>query len=355
MKENNNEHIPDADLMDVIHQANRDHASDNPVQYTGLNLSNLRGFTRESVDAIKAYQGYFAIFGVDTLHGDIAAELANVAFDIEFVNLKTLELDAATQLGFFKGDCLSFLGMESISPDALGALLHNFKGRLALGLMELTVNIARELAQAHRDSVTYFTRLKSLSVEAAFWLNKSQSSLSFDVLDSITPEAARVLVHNYHHSIGFHALRIDTIELAKAIAIHPDDLILDGIADLNHEIAEVLMTHKGQHLSLRGVKKIDLKTAEILVRYEEGEKNTKYLSLALEEIDADVAAVFSKADRGLRFGCLRSISDDVALILSKSPCNELILNDEIKMSESARELIFNFNGHFNLRDEVWPI
>ena len=46
---------------------------------------------------------------------------------------------------------LSFLGMESISPDALGALLHNFKGRLALGLMELTVDIARELAQAHRD------------------------------------------------------------------------------------------------------------------------------------------------------------------------------------------------------------
>lgn len=351
MKANNNENIPDVDLMDVIHQANRDHVSDSPRGSTGLNLSNLRGFTRESVDAIKAYQGYFAIFGVDTLHGDVAAELANVAFDIDFVNLKTLELDAAKQLGFFKGDCLSFLGMESISPDALGALLHNFKGRLALGLMELTVDIARELAQAHRDSVTYFTRLKSISVEAAFWLNKSQSSLSFDVLESITPEAARVLLHNYHHSIGFHALKIDTIELAKAIAIHPDDLILDGITYLNHEIAEVLMTHKGQHLSLRGIKKIDLKTAEIFVRYEEGEENTKYLSLALEEIDADVATVFSKADRSHYLGSLRTMSDDVALILSKSKFSDLVLINTIEMSESARNMISNFAGDLHFLDK----
>jgi hypothetical protein len=347
----NNEYISEADLITLIDRANRDHSTNSSLEENGLDLSNLRTLTLQSCDSIKLYQGGSIILGTDELSEDVAMELAKMSFNLCFPNLKTLELGAATQIGYFKGNFLTFSGLESISPEAINALLLNFNEWLSLGLFELTADIARELGAANFCGLE-FTRLKTLSLDAAFWLSNGQAILTFSALESISPEAAEILLFNYNDPVSFEKLQIDTMELAKAIANHPHELYLDGVSYLSPEIAEKLMAHKGYFMSLSSVKKIDLGTAEKLVQCENERKIGRHFSLGLEEIDVDVATVFSTLENILCLSSLISMSDEVALILSKAKCKSFNLSDEIEMSPFARKLIFSFPGNLSIRDHV---
>jgi hypothetical protein len=347
----NSDYISETDLIPIIDRANRDHSTDSSLEENGLNLSNLRTLTLQSCDSIKLYQGGSIILGTDELSKDVATELATMSFNLCFPNLKTLEFGAATQIGYFKGNFLTFSGLESISPEAINALLLNFNEWLSLGLLDLTSDIARELGAANLCSLE-FTRLQTLSIDAASWLNKAQTILTFSALESISPEAAEMLLLNHNDPVSFEKLQIDTVELAKAIANHPHELYLDGASYLSAEVAEKLMAHKGYFMSLSSVKKISVEAAEKLVQYENERKIGRHFSLGLEEIDADVATAFSMLENILCLSSLLSMSDEVALILSKAKCKSFNLSDEIEMSPFARKLIFSFPGNLSIRDHV---
>jgi hypothetical protein len=345
--------ISETELLQIIHQANADLLGKASWQTTALDLSTMRTLPLVYVKHLALFEDHQICLGIDDLPEDLAHALAQLPFSLDFPNLKTLEPRAAESLGQCKATWLSLSGLESISPEAIRALLVNFKEMLSLGLTELSEEVAKEFVGISLGTLD-FVRLKAMSKEVAFWLNQTHAILHFEALESLAPDAAEILLRGLHHPVDFEKLDISTPELAMAIAQHSSDLHLSGVSHLTPDIAEVLMGHKGYFMSLYGIKKIDAKTAEKLRLYGAGEEReiTPHVSLGLEEIDADTARVFAQIENVLCLHGVKSISDDVANVLSTAKCTAINLNEEVAMSEFARDAVFKFRGELSIRDGV---
>lgn len=318
-------------------------------EFVELDLSTQKTITSLELESIRQFHGDNIMIGVDELNEELAATLASVSCCLDFVALKDLDLIAATHITHFKGYWLNFSALETISPDALQALLAHFNQSLTLGLPQLTCELSRVLSEAVLD-VLDFSRLTNISSEAAYWLNKSNAILHFEALETLSAETAAVLLNELDRTVAFEKLQVDSLALASALATHRGDLFLHGVRDLQPEIAERLFQHQGEFLALTGLKAISLETARKIEHCEENNTNLGSLWLGLETLDNEIAELLAKLKRGICFTGLSEMSEDVARILSTAKCRFLTFNNNIKLTQSAKDVLFAFPRSLSLRN-----
>lgn len=318
-------------------------------EFVELDLSTQRNLTSLELESIRQFQGDNIKIRVDELNDELAATLASVSCGMDFVALKDLDLNAAMHLTHFKGYWLNFSALESISPDAFKALLAHFKQTLTLGLPHLTCELSRVLSEADLEALE-FSRLITISSETAYWLNKSNARLEFAALETLSAETAAVLLNELLRTVVFEKLQVDSVELASALATHRSDLYLDGVRDLQPKIAERLFQHQGELLALTGLKAISLETARKIALCEEQNTNLGSLWLGLETLDIETAELLANIKRGICFMSLSEMSEDVARILSTAKCRFLTFNNNIKLTQSAKDVLFAFPRSLSLRD-----
>ncbi|WP_395004639.1 hypothetical protein [Undibacterium sp.] len=314
-----------------------------------LDLSTQKSLTSLELESIRQFQGDNIKIGVDELNEELAASLASISCCVDFVALKDLNLNAARHLTHFKGYWLNFSALESISPDALKALLAHFKQALTLGLPHLTCELSKVLSESNLEALE-FSRLITISSETAYWLSKSNARLEFVVLEALSGETAAVLLNELRSTVVFEKLQVDSLELASAFATHRGDLLLDGVRDLQPEIAERLFQYQGELLALTGLKAISLETARKIALCEEQNTNLGSLWLGLETLDNETAELLANLKRGICFMSLSEMSEDVGRILSTAKCKFLTFNNNIKLTQSAKDVLFAFPRNLSLRD-----
>lgn len=241
-------------------------------EFVELDLSTQKTITSLALESIRQFQGDNIKIGVDELNDELAASLALVSCCVDFVELKVLDLNAAMRLTHFNGYWVSFSALETISPDALKALLAHFNHSLTLGLPQLTCELSRVLSEAVLD-VLEFSRLTTISSEAAYRLNKSNTILRFETLETLPAETATVLLNELLYTVDFEKLQVDSLALASALAKHRGDLFLHGVRDLPPEIAERLFQHQGEFLALAGLKAISIETARKIAHCDKNNTN----------------------------------------------------------------------------------
>lgn len=320
-------------------------------EFVELDLSTQKTITSLELESIRQFQGDNIKIGVDELNEELAASLVSVTCCVDFVALKDLDLNAAMHLTHFKGCGLDFTGLETISPDALKALVAHFKQSLTLGLHQLTCEQSKVLSEAGLNSLA-FSRLTTISSEAAYWLHKSNATLLFEALETLSAETAAVLLNEFHGIVAFEKLQVNSVELASALATHHSDLYLDGVRELLPEIAERLFQHQGELLALTGLKAISLETARKITHGEKSCTNLSSLWLGLETLDNETAELLANLKRGISFFYLSEMSEDIARIFSTARCTWLNFNNDIKLDQSAKEALFAFPRDLNLRDNI---
>ncbi len=318
-------------------------------EFVQLDLSTQKSLTSLELESIRQFQGDNIKIGVDELNEELAASLASISCCVDFVALKDLNLNAARHLTHFKGYWLNFSALESISPDALKALLAHFKQALTLGLPHLTCELSKVLSESNLEALE-FSRLITISSETAYWLSKSNARLEFVVLEALSGETAAVLLNELRSTVVFEKLQVDSLELASAFATHRGDLLLDGVRDLQPEIAERLFQYQGELLALTGLKAISLETARKIALCEEQNTNLGSLWLGLETLDNETAELLANLKRGICFMSLSEMSEDVGRILSTAKCKFLTFNNNIKLTQSAKDVLFAFPRNLSLRD-----
>ncbi len=344
--------------MEVLTNSTMTHTDSNatstpPFEFVELDLSAQKNLTSLALESIRQFQGDSIKIGVDELNGELAASLASVSCCVNFVALKDLGLNAATHLTHFQGYWLNFSALESISPAALKVLLAHFKQSLTLGLPQLSCELSRVLSEADLD-ILEFSRLMTISSDVAYWLNKSKAILHFEALETLSAETATVFLNELRCTVDFENLQVDSLTLASALATHRGDLFLHGVRDLPPEIAERIFQHQGEFLALTGLKAISLETARKIAHCEENNTNLGSLWLGLETLDNDTAALLANLKCGICFTSLSEMSEDVAQILSTAKCKWITFNNHIKLTRSAKDVLFAFPRNLNLRDYEHP-
>jgi hypothetical protein len=145
-------------------------------------------------------------------------------------------------------------------------------------IMSLTVEQARQLVQRRPDSILSLSSLRTLDVDVARVLARSQNNWLFlDGLKTIDAETAKSLA-DYKGHLGLSGvLSLDVDTIRELTEVERTGLFLDGMPTIDTEAAEAISRFRGGLLRLDGLTALDADTASVIAR-------TKANSLALNKL-----------------------------------------------------------------------
>lgn len=144
------------------------------------------------------------------------------------------------------------------------------EGLVLHGVDELSSGEASELVGFDGRAI-FFPDLKKLTPEAAAKLSAwgdETARLEFYALEKLGESTAAALVGWQGRRLGFDGMTHLELETAKAIGQwYGDVLAMNGLTDIEAEIAAELIRAPRQKLKLDGVEEVDMDTAEVLAMY----------------------------------------------------------------------------------------
>ena len=145
-------------------------------------------------------------------------------------------------------------------------------------IMSLTVEQARQLVQRRSDSILSLRSLRTLDVDVARVLARSQNNWLFlDGLKTIDAETAKSLA-DYKGHLGLSGvLSLDVDTIRELTEVERKGLFLDGMPTIDTEAAEGISRFQGGLLRLDGLTVLDAETASAIAR-------TKANRLALNKL-----------------------------------------------------------------------
>ena len=145
-------------------------------------------------------------------------------------------------------------------------------------IMSLTVEQARQLVQRRSDSILSLRSLRTLDVDVARVLARSQNNWLFlDGLKKIDAETAKSLA-DYKGHLGLSGvLSLDVDTIRELTEVERKGLFLDGMPTIDTEAAEGISRFQGGLLRLDGLTALDADTASVIAR-------TKANRLALNKL-----------------------------------------------------------------------
>lgn len=191
-----------------------------------------------------------ALGGLRTVSSEAAAELAAFPGELRLDGLSAVDADLARVLAKFVGPRLSLGGMAAVSAEAAAALA-GYPGDLVLaGLRELPPDIAAAFTTRPAPKMFGSPRpvirlggLASLSVASAEKLATADRDVHLAGLHALTPELARALVGGSSGMYLDGVTDMDT-DVAEIIAAAPAFVRLGGLRKLSHPaLARKLLRH----------------------------------------------------------------------------------------------------------------
>jgi hypothetical protein len=186
--------------------------------------------------------------------------------------------------------------------------------------------------------------VKTLTKELAEKYFRARFSVDLATFHYIEDEAAKI-ISKKENSCG---LQLDGLcELSEKsagfLARHVDSISLNGLPIISDSVALMLAKHKGHALRLNGLTSLSESVAQALGKYRGG------LSLSgLNEITESQAKNLAKTRKectGFLFlGGLKTISDGVALALSKHKNGCLDLGSLLSLSDKACDSLVKIKG-----------
>lgn len=208
----------------------------------------------------------------------------------------------------------------------------------------------------------------------------SRICIKLNNLIDVSENALINLFENFKgHQIELNSIKFITKKLAYSISKYRFAVYLNGINELNEEIAEILSKKEGvignNLLSLNGLKTLSINTAKCLSEFKgllsiEGievidnkiaKEIAKYKGLykwnhpslsfpKLTEINKEIANEFSSFPGNLNFDGIKMISKDVAEVISKWNCNYLSLDGIKQITPETLRILINHNLNFSIKN-----
>jgi len=244
-------------------------------------LDAVTNLTPETAELLVKAERPLSLNGLTELSPELATALAKHApvkgfgsADLRLNGIKLLTPEAAGALAAHEGKVLLY-GLERIESLPLARKLARQWGELRLGLIELSPEIAGELAK-HRGneedktrpgvtvrrqdggaSILRLDNIESLSPAAAEALAAHEGVLVLNGLTALPPAVAGSLAKRTGNSktkrtgtLVLNSLPSLSTEAAEALAAFPGELVLKAVTTLTPETATALSRHKGRlHLT----------------------------------------------------------------------------------------------------------
>ena len=210
-----------------------------------LSLNGLKDISNDAAAALGQHKGALYLDGLTMISDASAAGLAAHQGDLSLNGLTAIPDEIAGGLVRHTGGWLSLKGLTTLSPAAARALVQRKGGyqgwQLHLdGLTTLSPEAAAALAEMSGHKWNgQLPRFTTVPDDVARALAKEGSNLrSMPGLTAISDEAARLLVPRIGGNLP--ALKSLSTELAKALALSRDHLVLNGVTTLSDEAAKAL-------------------------------------------------------------------------------------------------------------------
>lgn len=296
-----------------------------PRPERSLSLNRLIELSPETASALAGYSGELRLGGIVALDTKALSALVSGSDDDFFSNKKKLQLngishidhEAAVALATYRGGTLSLGGLSSLTPKTAKAL-SAYQGNLYLGgIRSLSAKTATALlgnAALHLDG------LIELPVETATVLADSYR-LHLDGLESISPEAARAFLETQK----FFNRRF---------------LSFGGLKEISDKVAEIFVRGLGdgsvEEIALHGLEVLTNKSlAEFLCSNETRRQFTLY-----HHFTENPSSIHPGP-----FASLKTLSPDVAQVLSSSSLKMLDLRGLQELRPEIASILGSFEGH----------
>lgn len=208
---------------------------------------------------------------------------------------------------------------------------------VALGLPPLCVAQYRSDGSA---SLTYTGT--TISPEKAGELSRAHTRLTLARLESLSPDVAAALANprkgetNENMELALSAVRQLGADAARELAKHSGSLLLPAVDEISADAASELVSQKGTSLGLDGLRDVSRDVARALSRC-----RRIHLSLGIEELPPDVAAILAEFKGFITFSGLKSVSVESAKALQShgGPLTTLDFGKAIVTPEAAEVLL----------------
>lgn len=180
-----------------------------------------------------------------------------------------------------------------------------------------------------------------LAIRSALITHGYELPLEPEVLTELDAETAKTIIDSTDEdtsSLDFNSLTSLSPEAARILVGAPCKLLLNGLESLSDEAAECLSNHQGETLGLDGLTSLSPKSASLLSEYQ----NNLWLD-GLSEISSECAAALAGGQKQLMLNGITELASDVARALSNHR-GELWLNGLQSISEEAAEALARHAG-----------
>jgi hypothetical protein len=173
---------------------------------------------------------------------------------------------------------------------------------------------------------------------------QKSTTLSFDSLQTLPVEVARILVRNRRGLALDGLTTIPPLDVLRVVASHHGEVSLGGLDALSPGIALALSDYHGEGLSLDGVTLLTPESARAIAA-----SHCMRLSLnGLRTLDEEVAARLSDYRGDLDLDGLAALSDEAAASLSGHKGRSLSLNGLNEISDGAAAALAHYPGSLHL-------
>ena len=302
-------------------------------------LSEHKVLKDDSENLEDAYDGLF--LGLTHLTDNAAKYLSSYQGDLGLYSLSTLSDTAAEALSFHEGE-LILSGLKNVSEKGLGFLKKHKKPINFSGLIEIPVSDRVKSINNFPIGNLSLNLIKNLNKEEAIFLcNSIKRELNLDGLTELNEDVAEIL-SQFNGVLSFRALKNITGNAAKALGNHKFELIL-GFESLPKDVADGLSHHIGG-LVFYSLALISDESAEALGRTSGGLDFGKLLDVSEKGLH-----FLSKHEGNLTLDKLKTISDLGGEFLGKHEGGELSLNGIKLLSDIAALHLSCHNGEMFLR------
>ncbi len=149
------------------------------------------------------------------------------------------------------------------------------------------------------------------------------SSFPFEEVEELTERGAEAAVE-FGEQIGFYNLTHLSVSVATILARHRGEIRFFALEGLEPAVARALMKHEG-FLDIRRMKSLNVDSARLLLQQMRGRGIIQIPYV--QELHVEEAAVLSEYGGELQLHGLRSISEEVAGVLSRLPGSLLLGKD----------------------------
>jgi len=229
-----------------------------------LYLDGLTTLPDTVADKLSEHRGRLFLNGLTAL-SDTAADLLSKHYDgLALSGLTELSDAAAKSLSKCDAD-LNLDGLTELSEQAARALATINTKWARLSLKGLTIlqdtpgdlTIAEKLTQQSKDGVLYLPSLKEIGEEVARLFGKVKCGVELG-LDSLDATVASALIKKRKskdcmYEVTLNRIEHLTVEAARQLAKNKAPLILDGLVEIDDDVADALSKHADYLLSLNGL------------------------------------------------------------------------------------------------------